>query len=61
MRMEPMDGNALYNDLTPLMIASRNGRVNAVTFLVEHGADMDLQDKKGMPYAVTRLRSLKNC
>ena len=50
------DVNALIdNDHTPLMIASRKSRVNAVTFLVEHGADMDLQDKKGktaLHYAV---------
>ena len=40
---------------TPLMTASKCGHVSAVTFLVEHGANMDLQDKEGntaLHYAV---------
>ena len=42
------DINSCANDnCTPLMIASRHNRVNAVTFLVEHGANMDLQDEDG--------------
>ena len=32
---------------TPLMLASRDGHVNVVTFLIKHGADVDLQDKDG--------------
>ena len=50
------DINARTNDdCTPLMIASKNGHVSAVTFLVEHRANMDLQDKEGntaLHYAV---------
>ena len=42
------DINSRTNDnCTPLMIASKHNRVNAVTFLVEQGANMDLQDKDG--------------
>ena len=32
---------------TPLMLASRDGHVNVVTFLIKHGADVDLQHKDG--------------
>ena len=41
--------------LTPLMIAAKMGCINAVTFLMEHGAIVDLQDKDGktaLHYAV---------
>ena len=41
---------------TPLMIACEYGHMNAVTFLIEHGANMDLQDKNGdtaLHYAVS--------
>ena len=42
------DVDACTNDnCTPLMTASEYGHVNVVTFLVEHGAKMDLQDRKG--------------
>ena len=35
-----------HDNCTPLMIASlTDGHVNVVSFLVEHGANMDLQDK----------------
>ena len=43
-----------YNS-TPLMIACQYGHMNAVTFLIEHGANMDLQDQDGntaLHYAV---------
>ena len=50
------DVNACTHDnRTPLMIASRNGHLNAVTYLVEHGANMDIQDEDGntaLHYAV---------
>ena len=36
-----------YYKYTPLIIASRKGLVNVVTFLIEHGAKLDLQDKEG--------------
>ena len=41
---------------TPLMIACQYGHMNAVTFLIEHGANMVLQDKNGdtaLHYAVS--------
>ena len=41
---------------TPLMMACQNGHMNAVSFLIEHGANMDLQDKNGdtaLHYAVS--------
>ena len=31
---------------TPLMIASKNGNVNVVSFFVEHGANVNLQEKR---------------
>ena len=40
---------------TPLMIACQYGHMNAVSVLIEHGANMDLQDKNGdtaLHYAV---------
>ena len=43
------------NNCTPLMKASLNGHMNVVTFLVEHGANIDQQDKNGdtaLHYAV---------
>ena len=50
------DVDACTNDnCTPLMTASEYGHVNVVTFLLEHGAKMDLQDRKGntaLHYAV---------
>ena len=36
-----------FHNATPLMLASHDGHVNAVTFLIKHGADVDLQDKDG--------------
>ena len=43
-----LDVNALSNDnCTPLMIASENNHLNAVSFLIEHGANIDLQDENG--------------
>jgi len=42
------DVNALAkNNVTPLMSAIARGKVNAATFLVEHGANVDLQSKHG--------------
>ncbi|CAH3150822.1 unnamed protein product [Porites lobata] len=44
--------------LTPLMIAAKMGCINAVTFLMERGAIVDLQDKDGktaLHYAVHTL------
>ena len=41
---------------TPLMIACQYGHMNAVSVLIEHGANMDLQDKNGdtaLHYAVS--------
>ena len=35
------------NRRTPLMIASRYGRVDVMTLLIKHGADVNLQDKEG--------------
>ena len=32
---------------TPLMIAAKMGRINALTLLIKHGADVDLQDSDG--------------
>ena len=43
------------NRRTPLMIASRYGRVDVMTLLIKHGADVNLQDKNGetaLHYAV---------
>ena len=40
--------NARANDnRTPLMIASENNHLNAVIFLTDHGANIDLQDREG--------------
>ena len=51
------DVNAgMYDNRTPLMMASTNGHINAVALLVEHGANMDIQDEDGdtaLHYAVT--------
>ena len=42
------DVNTGSNDkLTPLMIAAEKGHINALTFLIKFGADVDLQDKNG--------------
>ena len=43
------------NGRTPLMIASRYGQLDAMTFLIKHGANVNLQDKEGetaLHYAV---------
>ena len=32
---------------TPLMIAAKRGHINALTLLIKHGADVDLQDSDG--------------
>ncbi|XP_073228579.1 protein fem-1 homolog B-like [Porites lutea] len=57
MRDRPAVNNACRGDnCTPLMIACRCGLMNAVTFLIEHGANMDLQDEDGntsLHYAVS--------
>ena len=45
----------LNSSRTPLMIASRCSRVDAMTFLIKHGANVNLQDKEGetaLHYAV---------
>ena len=51
------DVNACTHDnRTPLMAASRNGHINAVALLVQHGANMDIQNEDGntaLHYAVT--------
>ena len=36
-----------YNCCNPLMMACENNQLNAVTFLIEHGAIVNLQDKEG--------------
>ena len=36
-----------FHNKTPLMLASCRGPVDVVTFLIEHGADVKLQDKDG--------------
>ena len=42
------DVNASTNDnCIPLMIASKYGYVKVITFLVEHGAIIDFQDRNG--------------
>ena len=44
-----------YGDKTPLITASKNHNINLVTFLIENGANMDLQDidgKTALHYAV---------
>ena len=55
------DVNGCYNNKspqnggTPLMIASRYGQLDAMTFLIKHGANVNLQDKEGetaLHYAV---------
>ena len=35
------------NSCTPLMVASRNSRVDLMTLLIKHGADVNLQDEDG--------------
>ena len=55
------DVNKRTNDnSTPLMIASKGGLMNAVTFLTEHGANVNFQDKNGdtaLHYAVNGIYS----
>ena len=55
------DVNGCYNNKspqngrTPLMIASRYGQLDAMTFLIKHGANVNVQDKEGetaLHYAV---------
>ena len=41
-----VNAHAFHNE-TPLMLASCRGPVDVVTFLIEHGADVKLQDKDG--------------
>jgi ankyrin repeat protein len=36
------------DDVTPLQLASRNGHVEVVCFLLEHGADVTARDKTGL-------------
>ena len=41
--------------MTPLMVAAEKGHIDAVTFIIEHGADVSLQDsfcKTALRYAV---------
>ena len=56
MRDRAAVNNACRRDnCTPLMMACQYGHMNAVTFLIEHGANMDLQDEDGntaLHYAV---------
>ena len=45
------------DNCTPLMIAIENGNINAATFLIEHGANVDLKDDRGdtaLHYAMSR-------
>ena len=52
------DVNASVNGLyTPLMLACRAKRINLLTFLIEHGADIDFQDTEGN----TALHYAVNC
>ena len=51
-----VNARRINDDCTPLMMASKNGNVDVITFLVEHGAKVDLQDKGGdtaLHYAVS--------
>ena len=54
--------NARANDnRTPLMIASENNHLNAVIFLTDHGANIDLQDREGyssLHYAAGNISDL---
>lgn len=42
-----IDAQSLSNRITPLMIAARNDRVQAVKFLLRSGADISMVDKYG--------------
>lgn len=51
------------DNCTPLMIAIEKGNINVATFLIEHGANVDLKDDRGdtaLHYAVSRY-ILHNC
>ena len=54
--LKGLDVNACESDgRSPLMIASVRGKVNSVAFLLEHGANVNLQNKNGksaLHYAV---------
>ena len=39
------DVNSTYDNCTPLMIAAERGQMKLVTFLIEHGANLDRRDK----------------
>ena len=39
------DVNSTYDNCTPLMIAAARGQMKLVTFLIEHGANLDRRDK----------------
>ena len=55
------DINALRKDnVTPLMVASINGNVDQITFLIKRGANVHLQDKKGDTALHHAAHNMKN-
>ncbi|CAH3193246.1 unnamed protein product, partial [Porites evermanni] len=55
------DINALRkHNVTPLMVASINGNVDQITFLIKRGANVHLQDKKGDTALHHAAHNMKN-
>ena len=49
------------NNRTPLMTACEYGHVNTVTFLIEHGANVNLQDRDGLTAVHYAVRGSQAC